>query len=1364
MTMLTRIGVTVAVASVVWAAGAEAQFSQQGNKLTGNDATGAAWQASAVAVSADGNTAIVGGYLDNGDAGAAWVFTRSAGAWTQQGPKLVGSGAVGDAGQGWSVALSADGNTAIIGGPGDNSGAGAAWVFTRSGAQWTQTGAKLVGTGVVAKANQGWAVALSSDGNTAAVGGPGDNNGVGAVWVFTRAAGAWKQQGVKLVGTGAVGLPGQGSSVALSGDASTLIAGGPQDNDGSGGVWVFTQSAGKWTQQGNKLAGSTPTSAFSIQGNAEVTANFTQQPQPCVAIATAVAPVAADGTIVVNTPPTCPGGYLPGTRVSLSLTPTSGWTLAGWSGSGGSFSNVAAYDTTFTVAAAATVTANLLEQTSTCDTLTLDVSPPGAGSVTTETPQNCTGGYMQGSQAVITASPAFGWRFAGWSSSGGSFSTTSSPATTFMIASSTTVTANFTQSSVGCASLAVSANPSGAGSVTSGTAPNCSLGFAPGTLIPLTANPAPGWTFAGWSGTGGVFDDPTGLAIGARQGTSVAISTDGNTAVVAGYVTGGTSTVWVFARAGGAWVQQGNPLAWAGEASLAQQAWSVAISGDGNTILASEPGDDDGTGAAWVFTRSGGVWTQQGTKLVGAGAAGRAEQGSAAALSADGSTAVVGGPGDNAGAGAAWVFVAGGAGAACTFALAPSLQRLPPMGGTGTIAVEVASGTGCSWVAFSNDPWITVASGEGGTGDGRVTYGVSSNAGATRIGTLTVGGQTFEVDEAGTECSYTLTPGGADFPESGGAGSFGVGTPAECPWAAATTASWLHLTSDTGQGQGQVAFTVDANAGAARSGTITIGSAAFTVSQAAYAAPLEAGFSVAPGPAVAGELLRFSDTSAGTPASWSWAFGDGTGSLAQSPTHTYAAAGTYTVDLTVANAGGQSSVSRQVVVASGSEVWVPVVTHVSGVGGSAWRSDVGLLNPGGADATVQGLFTGPAGLVTGTVVVPAGDQLVVGDVVARLGSAGSGALEILSDQPVVVTSRTYDQLASGTVGGGYASYGTASGLGAGMSAWLPQLAENADYRTNISLTNTGPAAAAVTVALFDGAGNPLGSYDVALAPGAWAQDDRPFFARAGQTSMDAGYAKVTVTAGAGVIATASVIDNVTGDPTTVEMVPASSGAGGGSDWVPVVSHTSGIGGAAWRSDVGLLNPGNIAANVQERFHGPSGVVTGTVVVPAGDQLVVADVVARLGSSGSGALELLSDQPVVVTSRTYDQLATGTVGGGYASYGTASGLGAGMSAWLPQLAENADYRTNISLTNTGSAAAAVTVALFDGAGSPLGSYDVALAPGAWAQDDRPFFARAGQTSMDAGYAKVTVTAGAGVIATASVIDNATGDPTTVAMVP
>jgi hypothetical protein len=58
------------------------------------------------------------------------VFTRSNGVWTQQGSELVGTGAVGQP-RGYHVALSADGNTAVVGDDIDNSSAGAAWVFVQ---------------------------------------------------------------------------------------------------------------------------------------------------------------------------------------------------------------------------------------------------------------------------------------------------------------------------------------------------------------------------------------------------------------------------------------------------------------------------------------------------------------------------------------------------------------------------------------------------------------------------------------------------------------------------------------------------------------------------------------------------------------------------------------------------------------------------------------------------------------------------------------------------------------------------------------------------------------------------------------------------------------------------------------------------------------------------------------------------------------------------------------------------------------------------------------------------------------------------------------------------------------------------------
>jgi hypothetical protein len=215
-------------------------WTQQGAKLVGNDSVGVARQGTSVALSADGNTAIVGGSSDDGGVGAAWVFTRDGnGVWTQQGPKLVGTGATGDAEQGFSVALSADGNTAIVGGPFDRSD-GAAWVFTRSSGIWMQQGDKLVGAGAVDGARQGTSVALSADGNTAIVGGDQDNFDRGAAWLFSRSrAGVWTQLNQKLVGTGAAGNAAQGISVALSGDGNTAMVGGYQDNGAAGAVWVF---------------------------------------------------------------------------------------------------------------------------------------------------------------------------------------------------------------------------------------------------------------------------------------------------------------------------------------------------------------------------------------------------------------------------------------------------------------------------------------------------------------------------------------------------------------------------------------------------------------------------------------------------------------------------------------------------------------------------------------------------------------------------------------------------------------------------------------------------------------------------------------------------------------------------------------------------------------------------------------------------------------------------------------------------------------------------------------------------------------------------------------------------------------------
>ena len=231
------------------------QYIQQPSALVGSNGDANAGQGSSVAISRDGNTAIVGEYASN----HVWIFARSGSNWVEQATKLTGTGGVYNPNATDSaVAISDDGNTAVVAYSIDNAGTGAAWVFARSNGTWTQQGSKLVGTGSVGMPSQGVAIAISGDGNTIAVGGDsdgGDNlhGGAGAVWIFARSNGVWQQQGSKIVASDAVGLAAQGSSMVLSEDGNTLLVGGAGDDNGAGAFWQYSRSGGVWSQTGSKV-------------------------------------------------------------------------------------------------------------------------------------------------------------------------------------------------------------------------------------------------------------------------------------------------------------------------------------------------------------------------------------------------------------------------------------------------------------------------------------------------------------------------------------------------------------------------------------------------------------------------------------------------------------------------------------------------------------------------------------------------------------------------------------------------------------------------------------------------------------------------------------------------------------------------------------------------------------------------------------------------------------------------------------------------------------------------------------------------------------------------------------------------------
>jgi hypothetical protein len=190
--------------------------------------------------------------------------------------------------------------------------------------------------------------------------------------------------------------------------------------------------------------------------------------------------------------------------------------------------------------------------------------------------------------------------------------------------------------------------------------------------------------------------------------------------------------------------------------------------------------------------------------------------------------------------------------APCRFAVTPASATVPAAGATLTETVETPSG--CAWSASSPVNWAVVTANPSGNRSGSVTIAVAVNEGSARSTTVTVAGQAVTIQQIGssseppppTPCDVSLGSTMVSLPVEGGTGSVGVTAGGACVWTAVSNAPWITITNGaSGTGNGAVAFSVAANSGEARSGTLTIGGRAFTVTQAA-AQPAPCTFSIAP--------------------------------------------------------------------------------------------------------------------------------------------------------------------------------------------------------------------------------------------------------------------------------------------------------------------------------------------------------------------------------------------------------------------------------------------------------------------------------------------------------------------------------------
>lgn len=236
---------------------------QRGDAVTPIDGASGDQFGLSVDLSADGLTAIIGGPGDtvgsNFQQGSARVFDWNGSAWVQRGGVVTPTVADASSYFGESVALSSDGLTAIISGRGDNHSRGSARVFDWDGSAWIERGKPLKRTPAEIGAHYGETVAMSADGNTAIVGGGGSSGDGGAAFVFAWDGTAWVHRGGLLTDFGDTPHESNffGAAVAMSADGQTVIVGAPFDDIGSnthqGSARVFDWDGTTYRQRGELL-------------------------------------------------------------------------------------------------------------------------------------------------------------------------------------------------------------------------------------------------------------------------------------------------------------------------------------------------------------------------------------------------------------------------------------------------------------------------------------------------------------------------------------------------------------------------------------------------------------------------------------------------------------------------------------------------------------------------------------------------------------------------------------------------------------------------------------------------------------------------------------------------------------------------------------------------------------------------------------------------------------------------------------------------------------------------------------------------------------------------------------------------------
>jgi hypothetical protein len=212
-------------------------------------------------------------------------------------------------------------------------------------------------------------------------------------------------------------------------------------------------------------------------------------------------------------------------------------------------------------------------------------------------------------------------------------------------------------------------------------------------------------------------------------------------------------------------------------------------------------------GCAWTATsNSGFLGITSGSSGTGSGSVGYSVAANAATSPRSGTLTIAGA-----------TFTVNQSAAPCSYTLTPASASATAAGGSGSLTVTAPSG--CAWTATSNSGFLGITFGASGSGNGSVGYSVSANGASARVGTLTIGGQTFTISQLGTGPTVSLDRSSLRYGATKSGGTVTAQTTAQIlrlsqtagaavSWTATSNQPWLSVSPASGSGATDMTVTV----------------------------------------------------------------------------------------------------------------------------------------------------------------------------------------------------------------------------------------------------------------------------------------------------------------------------------------------------------------------------------------------------------------------------------------------------------------------------------------------------------------------------------------------------------------------------